>query len=262
MKTNLMLLAGRGQRFADADYTVPKPFIEVDGQPMVIAAARHLPPADKLVFVIYGDDIKDYSVHDLLKKHFPEAKIVTQTTPLLGQAHSALLAEGEIDPGSELTIASCDAGLIYNTEQLQKAISDPNTDALIWAFRNYPPMEINPNAYGWIKVDQNNYVEKVQYKIPLSDHPLNDYAVVGWFSYKTAKICFDNIKEMVAKNLKSGAEFSLDECTNVLIKNGLKVKTFEIDTFKSWGTPNELRTYQYWQNYFSLRKQKNNERAI
>ncbi len=253
MKTNLILLAGRGKRFADAGYKLPKPLIEVDGEPMVIAATRSLPPADKLVFVVSGDYVRDHDTEKTIKKYYPEAGIVVQNEPLQGQAHSALQAENFIDPNSQLTISSCDAGLVYDVNKWHEAILQPGVDALIWSSRNYPPMEVNPTAYGWIDVDDQNFVKKIQYKVPLSDQPLHDHAVVAWFTYKTAKQCFDNVRDMVNNNLKSSPEFSLDECTNVLIKNGLKVKVFEIDVFKSWGTPNELRTYQYWQSYFKLK---------
>ena len=33
-------MAGEGQRFKDAGYTMPKPLIDVDGLPMVIRAAK------------------------------------------------------------------------------------------------------------------------------------------------------------------------------------------------------------------------------
>jgi dTDP-glucose pyrophosphorylase len=254
MRTNLILLAGRGKRFSDAGYKLPKPLIKVDNKPMVIAAASHLPPADEMVFVVSGNIANNLGLTKVIKKYYPKAIIVVQRSPLQGQAHSALLAERVINPNSELIIASCDAGPIYDQRKLVKALKDPATDSLIWAFRHYPPMVNNPTSYGWIAIDRRKYVKKVQYKVPLSKNPLNDYAVVGWFSYKSAKLCFENIKYMIKHNLKSGSEFSLDECTNVLIKRGKKVKIFEIDVFKSWGTPTELKTYQYWQNYFKLNK--------
>lgn len=250
MHTTVMLLAGRGKRFADAGYILPKPLIEVDGVPMIVAATRDLPKNDKLLFVVSGDYIKNHDVDGMLKKYFPDSEIVVQTVPLQGQAHSALQAEEKVDPECVLTVGACDSGMVYNHEKFQALLKDPGVDAIMWAFRNYPPMESNPTAYGWIDTDLQGFVKKVQYKVPLSDKPLNDYAVFGSFTYKKAKYCFQNAKEMIAKNLKSGAEFSLDECTNVLVKNGLKVKVFEVDVFKCWGTPNELRTYLYWQNYF------------
>lgn len=250
MRINLTLLAGRGKRFSDAGYTLPKPLIEVDGLPMVIAATNDLPAADKQIFVVSGDYVQNHAIDSTLKKYYPQSEIVVQTSVLQGQAHSALQAENLIDPEDTLTVSSCDVGLVYDKQKFEDLLNDPKVDALVWSFRNYPPMELNPKAYGWIEVDQNNYIKRVVYKQPISENPLNDHAVVAHFTYKKARFCFDSVKEMMAKNLKNGPEFSLDECTNVLVSNGLKVKVFEVDVFRCWGTPNELKTYLYWQDYF------------
>lgn len=257
MRTNLLLLAGRGKRFADAGYDLPKPLIKVDGLPMVVRAASSLPPADKLIFVVSGDYVKNHEIDKMLRTHFPEAEIVIQDSELRGQADSALQAEKYIDPDSILTVASCDAGLVYEKSKLESEMTAGDSDVLIWSFRHYPPMQTQPTSYGWIDTDENGFVNKIQYKLPISENPLNDHAVVGWFTYKKASKCFENIREMIAGNLKTGPEFSLDECTNVMIKNNLKVKVFEIETFLSWGTPIELKTYLYWQEYFDKKCKQN-----
>lgn len=252
MRTNLILAAGKGKRFSDAGYTVPKPLIPVDGVPMIVAAARALPQADKEVFVISQMQVDEYQFDAFLREHFPQAEIVIQTGELRGQAHSCLQAKDAIDPSSQLNVGACDVGMMYDREAFEKAITDSKTDALIWSFRNYPTMATHPTSYGWIETKPDGTVTNVKYKVPISDTPLKDHAVVGNFSYKTAKLCFDNIEQMIREERKSGPEFSLDECTNVLISNGLNIKVFEIDKFLCWGTPNELKTYEYWKEYFTL----------
>jgi hypothetical protein len=37
---------------------------------------------------------------------------------------------------------------------------------------------------------------------------------------------------------------------NLLIEGGLKVKVFEVDAFICWGTPEDLKIYEYWREYF------------
>jgi len=37
---------------------------------------------------------------------------------------------------------------------------------------------------------------------------------------------------------------------NVAIESGYTVKNFEIDHYICWGTPNDLKTYRYWQEFF------------
>ena len=36
---------------------------------------------------------------------------------------------------------------------------------------------------------------------------------------------------------------------NELVEIGLNVKVFEIDKYISWGTPNDLHTYEYWERF-------------
>ena len=57
---------------------------------------------------------------------------------------------------------------------------------------------------------------------------------------------------MIAKDRRVNGEFYVDECINELIGAGLNVKAFEIDKFICWGTPNDLRTFTYWQTFFNI----------
>jgi len=50
-RVNLIPMAGEGQRFIDAGYTTPKPFIDINGLPMLVRAAKSLPPADQWIFI-------------------------------------------------------------------------------------------------------------------------------------------------------------------------------------------------------------------
>ena len=55
-------MAGEGQRFLDAGYSMPKPLIDVNGLPMIIRAAKSLPKADQWIFLCKQDHIKNYNM--------------------------------------------------------------------------------------------------------------------------------------------------------------------------------------------------------
>jgi dTDP-glucose pyrophosphorylase len=250
MRVNLIPLAGRGKRFADEGYTLPKPVIPVDGIPMVIAAARSLPPADKYVFICLKEHIVKHKIDKAIKKYYPKAVIVPLDHVTEGQASTCLLGEPYIDPEAELAIGACDNGMAYEQKNYDKVMNDPKTDAIIWTFRNNPNVTRHPEHWGWVAVDKKNFVKKVSVKIPVSDNPIRDHAVVGSFSFKKAKHFFEYTKKMIAVNRRINNEFYNDELMNVLVENGLKVKVFEIDTYIGWGTPADLKTYEYWSSYF------------
>ena len=56
-----------------------------------------------------------------------------------------------------------------------------------------------------------------------------------------------NIKE----DIRTNGEFYVDDVLNQNIKDGLKVKVFEVENYICWGTPNDFRTYNYWEDYFN-----------
>lgn len=254
MRVNLIPLAGRGKRFADEGYKLPKPVIPVDGIPMVIAAARSLPKADKYVFICLKEHITKHKIDKTIKKYYPKATIISLDNVTEGQASTCLLAEPYIDPEAELAIGACDNGMDYLPKNYENIMNDKKTDAIIWTFRNNPNVTRNPEHWGWVAVDKKDFVKKVSVKIPVSDNPIRDHAVVGSFSFKKAKYFFDYAKKMVAANRRINNEFYNDELMNVLVENKIKVRVFEIDTYIGWGTPADLKTYEYWSTFFKKNK--------
>ena len=45
-------------------------------------------------------------------------------------------------------------------------------------------------------------------------------------------------------------EYYIDGCLLDALKMGLRIKVFYVDHFLCWGTPNELKTFEYWQSCF------------
>ena len=254
MKINLIPAAGAGKRFMDEGYVFPKPLISVDGVPMVVAAAWTLPDADKWIFLVRREHVDEHYIDDVLKTYFPGAEIVIVEKLTEGQASTCLLAEDLIDAEAELTIGACDNGMIYDLNKFRLAMDDSETDALAWTFRNNPTVQSNPNAYGWVIMDHQNRMTGMSVKKAISDNPIRDHAIVGTFSFKKAKYFFDGAHRMIAANRRINNEFYIDECMAVLVENGLRVKVFEEDYFLCWGTPRDLKLYEYWRDYFFYQK--------
>ncbi len=256
MKVNLIPLAGKGQRFLNEGYKLPKPLISVDGIPMVIKATKSLPTANKYIFLCLQEHIEEYKIDKKIKKYYPKAIIVPIKKITEGQASTCILAQEFINPEDELTIGACDNGMAYDQKDFSKLMNKKNTDAIIWTFRNNPNVKRNPEHWGWVKVEKNNNVKKVSVKIPISNSPINDHAIVGSFSFKKAKYFFENANQMIRENKRINNEFYNDECMNFLVKNKLNVKVFEIDTYLGWGTPADLKTYEYWSSFFKKKNAK------
>lgn len=105
MRTCLVPMAGRGTRFLEAGYEVPKPFLPVVGVPMIRRVVDNLPSADRWVFVAQADHLDRYG--DLM----PDGEIVAVNGPTSGGAASCLAAADLLD--GELLVANADQLIVW-----------------------------------------------------------------------------------------------------------------------------------------------------
>ncbi len=247
----LIPMAGTGNRFKAAGYSVPKPLIPVSGKPMIVKAVEALPRGEKYVFVCRSEHLENDHIDTVLKKEVPQASFITVKKTTAGQAATCLLAKDLLDNDVPLLIGPCDNGMRWDHEAWQKLISDTTIDAVIWTFRNNPTVTRNPKAYGWVKVNAQNRVEQVSCKVPISDKPLQDHAIIGTFWFRRGSDFVRAAEQMIAKNIRINDEFYVDTVFNELKDLGLNAVVFEIDTYIGWGTPDDLRTYEYWEAFYS-----------
>ena len=248
----LTLMAGAGSRFSEAGYTVPKPFIKVDDTFMVKQAADELPQGDRYIFVSQKTFAETYKEAEaLLKDGFLNSSTIYLEAVTEGQACTALLAKDELTPEKPLLIAACDHSTLIDADKFRETIRNPELDALILTYRNNPAVRHNPQAYGWVEVDSSGKALSVSVKVPLSTTPINDHAIIGAFWFRTTETFTHYAEQMIEENSRINNEFYIDQCMNYLINDGRHVEVFEVDKYASWGTPNDLKTYQYWQNFFN-----------
>lgn len=243
-------MAGAGQRFSRAGYTLPKPLIPVSGVPMVVRAVGDLPPADRLVFVCHSEHVAIHKIDQQLARYFPECRVVVAPGLTAGQACSVRLAGEHLDLDQPVLVAACDNTHLYDRARLAKRMADPQIDCLIWTYRHDPRVLVRPQAHGWVRAETSGKVLEVSVKRPLSTTPLEDHAVSGCFGFRTAVLMLDGIDRLVASGQRVNNEYYLDSVPNLLLAEGRRVFVFEADKYIGWGTPEDLDDYLRWQRYF------------
>ena len=249
----IMPMAGLGKRFADAGYELPKPIIEVSGKPMFLQAAFDQSPRAGSVFVVRNDMPGVELIVSMIQTHFPDAIVSRIDHETEGQACTAKLGldalhSGSPDQTGPITFAACDNGVIYDHGKLAQLLGDPSTDIILWGTRGYANAARHPQMYGWIELEGNN-VTNVSVKAPL-ENPQNDPIVIGTFTFKDPLLFNSVLDRLIAEDRRVNNEFYLDSCVNVAIEAGLSCKYFEVEHYLNWGTPNDLKTFQYWQSCF------------
>lgn len=257
----LIPMAGAGSRFIKEGYTKHKPLIPVTDRrsgkkiPMVVAATLDLPAAlESKIIYIDRDFHKKDGVEDEIKSFFPAAKFITVDYLTEGQASTCLLAKEHINNDEELLIAGCDNGIVFDKEKFLEA--KKTADVLVFTFRGNEAVLENPKAYGWVETDDSGVVKSVSVKIPISDNPLKDHAIISAFWFKKGADFVKNSAEMIAQNDRVNGEFYADLVIKYCLKNGLCVKVFEVDEYLCWGTPQEYENYEktinYWRKFYEV----------
>lgn len=235
---NLIPMAGEGSRFKKEGYLLPKPLIPVNGTPMIVHALKSLPKAEKNILIVRKDQIEINDLKKVLDKHFQNIIIIEIDYLTEGQAATCLLAEKEVPNGVILNIGACDVGFEYSNSKYFNTIK--KYGAFIWTYNQNPNVLKNPEMYGWVKLLDDNKIDFVSCKKPISKDLINDHVVSGTFTFKDSNLFFQGLNKMIDSEDRVNNEFYLDNIFNHLnIDSGV----FKVDSYNSWGTPSELKSY-------------------
>lgn len=241
---NLVVLAsGRGSRFSNAGYRVPKPFLYVSGDSMLNQVLRVGEPFAKRA-VSVTRDLLNYT--QLLS----DVNVVSFNEVSGGQAESAsnLLDELTNWEDSAFTVLPSDTLFSDSSSALQKIVDQLSGDSflVVWATAASPYALKNTQSFGWISRIGSDIETFI--KAP----PANEAAKVisGAFTFSSRKdfaVLFDALKN---KNLRVNGEFYLDSMISIAQEMGYQVRIFEPEFCLSLGTPYEFETFRYWQTAF------------
>jgi MobA-like NTP transferase domain len=232
-------MAGEGKRFQEAGYRTPKPLIPVTGVPMAVRAVQDLPKADRYVFVVRTEHVREHGLDQVLRRHFPGCRIVAVSALTQGQACTVALAGPELEPDWPVIVGACDCTHLYDRDKLAAILQDVAIACSVWTYRPDSQVLLKPTQLSWACVNGGRLL-RVSCKQPISDQPSNDLALSGFFTFRTAHEMLSGIEQLVASGQRVNNEFYLDVVPNLLIATGRLAVAFEVTKYIGWGTPADL----------------------
>lgn len=231
----LIPAAGKGSRFFGSKYKLPKPFIIVDGEPMVITAAKKLGFKGRFIFIIQDHDNRDNTAAAIFS-NFDQCNVAVIDFTTDGAAETALIAKDLIDNDEELIIANCDQIMDWGYW---------NSDVALRQLRKYDAGIITTNSsdpkHSYARISDNTVYE-IQEKVVISDH-----ALTGIHYWKEGKDFVRTATKMLSENARSSnGEFYIGPTYNYLINENKKVGAYQIDNraIHFIGTPEDLEAYE------------------
>lgn len=235
----LFLLAGRGSRFKEVGYKVPKSLIPVRGKLMIQWATDSLSfiKNGNLIFICLREQEENFGINPRLKELYgPHIQIILANTVTEGAAISALLAKELIDTDEELIISNADqyfGSLEFKKELLKKK---KNHSGLI------PVFEATHPRWSFAKVNEKGLITEVAEKVPISNH-----ATVGVYYFRKGRDFVWAAEEMIRKDIRRNNEFFVCPVYNELLGRGDKIKAVNADFMWGLGTPEDV---EYFEKYY------------
>jgi RpiB/LacA/LacB family sugar-phosphate isomerase len=228
---NLLIpIAGDGQRFLDAGYSVPKPLIVAKDKCIIDWSMSSINTSDcNLIFVVRADHVSNFSIDEILRKKFSDIKIVIVDKPTRGSIETCVLAKKYIDNSMPLAIYCPD---IYFKPQFYLKTINPSLDGFLLTFKANSP------NYSYTQLDKAGYVTRTAEKQVISNE-----AAAGLYYFKSGKMFLKYAKEMISKDIKTNNEFYICPLYNQLIRDGLKIKTQQVEKMHVLGTSDELEFF-------------------
>jgi dTDP-glucose pyrophosphorylase len=232
-KMNVLIpMAGAGSRFQAAGYTFPKPLIEVRGKPMIQVVTENLKIDATYIYVVQKEHREKYNLDTLLNLITPDCKIVEVDGVTEGAACTTLLAKEYINNDAPLFLSNSDQFVEWNSTEFMYKMVEQNLDGGIVTFTATHP------KWSFAKTNEHGYVTEVAEKKPISD-----IATVGFYYWKHGSDYVKYAEEMIANNIRFNNEFYVCPVYNQAIKDGKKIKTFDISRMWGLGTPEDLKYF-------------------
>ncbi len=226
-------MAGRGSRFADAGYVLPKPLIDVEGKPMIELVTENIRPKcdHRFIYICQEEHLKKYDLEKELRRMSPGCEIITIDHITEGAACTVLLASKFIDNDDSMMIANSDQFVDTDINDYILALGD--NDGLIMT------MPADHPKWSYIRFDKDGFVTEVREKEVISNE-----ATVGIYNYKHGSDFVKYANIMIEKNIRVNNEFYVAPVYNEMIADGKKIVFKNVgEKMHGLGTPEDLNAF-------------------
>jgi NDP-sugar pyrophosphorylase family protein len=236
MPLNIVVpMAGRGSRFAEAGFRLPKPLIDVAGKPMISRVVDNLRPKSaphRFIFLVLQEHLDSFRVRDLLEGIAPNCVIAPINAVTRGAAETVLVAEPFVGEGP-LVIANSDQWVDADLSGFYSQVYA--VDGVILTMTSSDPK--------WSYVErEGTSVMRVVEKTVVSNE-----ATVGIYGYRKPSYFFDAAREMIANGDLSQGEFYVAPTYTYMARDERSIDTISIGSEANgmWGlgVPADLETF-------------------
>lgn len=232
MTTLIIPMAGNGSRFAAAGYKTPKPFLPVNGRPMIEAVIEEtcaaFPDITQVVLVAKADHVAHLSRCTISRP--VSVVLIDKTTE--GAACTVLLGTKDLSPDEPLVVANSDQTFAADADNLKTLREVAPKSGIVLTFDG----EFHKKwSYHCKHKSKARVVEKPDAKPEGDVRP-----TCGIYYFPSVQDFRNAVGEMIRLNDRVNNEFYLAPVFNYLPTETLR---FNVNRFAGLGTPEDYETF-------------------
>lgn len=211
-------MAGKGSRFSQAGYKLPKPLIDVNGKHMIEVVINNLKVEEdhRFIFVCTQEHVTAHNLEEIFSKACNNFEIViaTQTS---GAAIAVLDAREFIDNDQPLMIANSDQWIEHDINLYLKDMKQRELAGSMLTMKADDP------KWSYAKLDENNLVTEVVEKKVISDE-----ATVGIYNFSQGALFCQYADYMIERDIRHNGEFYVAPVYTFMAMHDHKVGIYNI----------------------------------
>jgi NDP-sugar pyrophosphorylase family protein len=230
-------MAGRGSRFEQQGFKLPKPLIDVDGKPMIERVIENLRPTipHRFIFLVLQEHLEQFGLAEKLRGWAGAQSVLVRVAEVTeGAACTVLLAKAHLSQSNDMVIANSDQVVDFAATEYFHWSRASQAAGTILVF------EDDNEKWSFAKLDDGGQVVQVAEKKRISN-----LATVGIYYFQQGTDFVVAAEQMMRKDIRVNGEFYVCPVFNEMIANRQRILTWKIDkaAMHGVGTPEDLAAY-------------------
>ncbi len=174
-----------------------------------------------------------------------------------------------VNPAQPTCVSYCDYTFNWSFQDFFTTAVKTKADAAIISYTGFHPTFFGPNSYCHLRVKEDfsqqnadeaySWVTDIQEKKLFTDRLENEWTSCGLYYFKSADFLSECLQAQLDQKLshESGEYYTSLAIKAMMLKDqGLRVLNYPISHFIQLGTPFDVQRFQFWYDYFILKKEK------
>ena len=244
-------MTGYGSRFVAAGYKELKPFIMVQGKPIIEWIVQGMFPDEKdILFVCREEHLRTIDgMEERLRSIAPGCEIAAISDWVKkGPVYDVLRVSDLIDDNEPCIINYCDFFMEWDWQGFKRDVAERGCDGCVPCYSGFHPhLLIEKNLYASCKVDEEENLIEIREKFSFEKDKQKARHSPGTYYFRTGALLKKYCTMLTESDQAINGEYYASLPYNFMVADGLKIWVpVNVKHFCQWGTPEDMADYLFW----------------